>query len=231
MVWGDLDCYKHFLPRIFELTLTEGEWPDTPSPEMVFGVLRYGDWNKWPELEQGAVKRMLEAVWETLRSNPPMGFIDVDRWLCCISQCENDLLPYLDRWESDQRLSACWAVSSLILGSTIAYTDADTIHEPPARVGESSNSAIREWFKRPHRGAFWNGCDAQYRQLQEWVKSPVALEKLRNAATSCGQTELEREFRTAEQCILEGGSTKFEAAYRLRRFQSAFRESPTYRLF
>jgi hypothetical protein len=136
MVWGDADCYKHFLPRIFELVLTAGDWTKkTPSPEMVFHPLRYGRWRTWPEQEQIAIERMLQALWETVLSNPPIqgGYIDVDQWLCCISQCEYDLNPYLYQWMKDERLSASWALSSLILGSEIAYTGTD--HEPPVWEG------------------------------------------------------------------------------------------------
>lgn len=233
MVWGDLGCYKHFVPRIFELVLAAGEWRKSPTPEMVFHILRYGEWRTWPGAEQEAVERMLHAVWETVRSNPPIeaGYIDVDQWLCCISQCEDNLDPYLDHWMKDKRLSAAWALSSLILGTTIAYTNADTNHNWPVWEGEESRARIEEWSKLPHRGPFWNRCDAQYAQLQRWVKSPAALEKLRRAETSCGHLEMEREFRTAQQCILEAESTKFEVVYRDRRFQTAYWESPTYRLY
>jgi hypothetical protein len=232
MVWGDLDCYKHFLPRVFELVLIAGEWPKSPTPESVFGILRYGQWRTWPREEQEAVERMLHAVWETVRSNPPIegGYIDVDQWLCCISQCEDDLAPYLDQWMKDERLSSSWALSSLILGSTIAYTDADTNHDPPVWEGEESRAKFEEWSRLPHREAFWKNCDIQYTQLQKWVQSPAALEKLRRAETTCEHSEMEREFRAAQQCILEARSTKFEVVYRERRFQTAYWESPTFRL-
>lgn len=233
MVWGDLDCYRHFLPRIFELALTAGEWPKTPSPESIFHVLRCGEWRTWPKQEQDAIERMLQAVWGIVRSNPPIegGYIDVDQWLCCISQCEDDLVPYLDQWMEDERLSASWALSGLILGSTIAYTDANTNHNPPVWEGEESRAIIQEWFKQPHRGAFWKYCAVQYAQLQQWVMSPAALEKLHRAEASCERTEMKRELRTAQQCILEARSTKFEAVYRNRRFQTAYWESPTNRLY
>ena len=234
MVWGDLDCYKHFLPRIFELVLTAGEWPKTPSPESVFHILRYGEWRSWPHKEQEAIERTPQAVWETVRSNPPIegGYINVDQWLCCISQCDQRLAPYLDQWTDDQRLSAAWALSSLILGSTIAYTDEETNHEPPVWEGEESRAKIEEWSKQqPHRGAFWRNCDAQYGQLQRWVRSAVAGEKLRRAEAECGNAEMEREFRTAQQCLLEARSTKFEVVYRERRFRTAYWKSPVYRLY
>jgi len=232
MVWGDLECYKHFLPRIFELVLTAGEWPETPTPEMVFGILRYAQWRTWPSQEQEAVERMLQAIWETVRSTRPIegGYIDVDQWLCCISQCEDDLCPFLDQWLEDNSLSAAWALSSLILSSTIAYTDENTNHDPPVWEGEESRAKIEKWYKLPHRGAFWKHCDHQYNQLQQWVKSRAALEKLHMAEEGCEQEEIVHELRTAQQCIREAQSTPFEVVYRARRFQTVYWESPTYRL-
>jgi len=235
-VWGDLDCFKHFLPRVFELVLTASDWnKQTPSPELIFKRFHYGAWRNWPNQEQRAVERMLQAVWETVRSNPPIegGYIDVDQWLCCISQCEDDLRHYLDEWLKDDRLSACWVLSSLILGSTIAYTGTD--HTKP--VWDNSEdpdvmlARVRSWFNLPQRGAFWEGCDVQYSQLQNWVRSAAALEKLRRAETSCANTAMEVEFAAAQRCIREAGSTKWEPVYRDRTFQTAYWKSPTYRLY
>ena len=119
----------------------------------------------------------------------------------------------------------------MILGSTIAYTDANTNHEPPVWEGEESRTKIEAWFKKqPHRGAFWKHCDKQYSQLQQWVKSPAALAKLRVGETTCGRAEMEREFRIAQECLLQASPTNFEVVYRQRRFQTAYWESPTYRL-
>jgi len=232
-VWGGLEDFKHFLPRIFDLLLNASDWRQhTPSPESVFRKFRYSEWRSWPQEEQAAVERMLQAVWETVRSNPAIegGYIDVDLWLCSICQCEDDLGPYLDQWMEDERLSASWALSSLILGSTIAYTGTD--HSMPVwENDEAKDAKIQEWFKLPHSGAWWKHCDKQYAQLQDWVRSPAALEKLRRAEVSCGNSEMEREFATAQRCIREARSTKFEAVYRDRPFQTAYWGSPTYRLY
>ena len=233
LVWGDLNCFKHFLPRIFDLLLNAGEWPNSPGPERVFKGFRYGDWRTWPQEEQEAVENMLRAIWETVRSNPPIegGYIDVDLWLCSISQCEDDLSPCLDQWMDDERLSASWALASLILGSTIAYTGTD--HTMPVSDDDPDRTAkIRQWLNQlPHRGAFWKFCNTQYTQLQVWVRSPAALEKLHGAEISCGNSDMEREFATAQRCIREAKSTKWEAVYRNRVFQTAYWDSPTYRLY
>jgi len=233
-VWGDLDCFKHFLPRICDLLVNDSDWKmHTPSPGCVFKKFRYGKWRTWLPDEQLAVEKFLQAIWETVRSNPPIegGYIDVEQWLCSISLCEGDLSSYLDQWMDDERLSSAWALSSLILGSTIAYSGAD--HSVPVWEDTPERAAkVREWFMNvPHRSPYWKGCDAQYTQLQDWVRTTAAHEKLRRAEISCGSDDMKREFAAAQRCIREARSVKWEPVYRDRPFQTAYWDSPTYRLY
>jgi len=78
------------------------------QPEVVFKRFHYGAWRTWPHVEQAAVERMLQAVWETVRSNPPIesGYIDVDQWLCWISQCEDTTsgLIWINGWRTNVSL-------------------------------------------------------------------------------------------------------------------------------
>lgn len=61
--WGDVDDYKHFLPRIFELT---GE-VDTPYEVWIaFDKLEYANWDSWDEAEKNAVHEYMISLWENL---------------------------------------------------------------------------------------------------------------------------------------------------------------------
>jgi len=209
LTWGDLDDFKHLLPRIFDLVLNASEWSKTPSPESVFAKLRYGEWWTWPEEEHAAIERMLAAVWQTVLSNPPIvgGFIEVELWLCCIAQCVSDLEPYLNQWMEDDRPSACWALSSLILSSSVAYQG------------------------RNHRDAWWDRCEEHYSCLQKWVRSDAVIEKLRRAETCCASEEMAAELRIAQKCVHEAWSMRFEPVYRQRLYQTAYWDAPCYRLY
>jgi len=159
MVWGGVEEFKHLLPRLFDLVLNAGDWSkNTTNPETVFRHFQRAEWRTWPYDEQRAVEDLLHAVWETVRSNPPIegGYIDVDQWLCCISQCEADLGYYLDHWMKDQRLSASWALSSLVLGSTIAYTGPD--HTKPVwKTIPSTSPKSKNGSSRPIAGHIGSG--------------------------------------------------------------------------
>jgi len=133
----------------------------------------------------------------------------------------------------DERLSATWALSSLILGSTIAYTGTDRsmpVYEDDDDT-DSRDAKIKEWFSLPQRNAFWDECNTQYAALQEWARSPAAIEKLHRAEISCGSSEMAREFALAQRCIREAQLTKWEPVYRDRLFQTAYWISSTNRLF
>jgi len=58
--WGDVEDFKHYLPRIFELLSTTYFVVDT---FVVLGKLNYGNWTSWPADEQAAIKEFLLSWW------------------------------------------------------------------------------------------------------------------------------------------------------------------------
>jgi len=172
MVWGDSDCYKHFLPRIFELIVTNGERYKSPDREFVLSILHYGEWRTWPEAEQRAIEAFLRAVWETVLRDPQREerCRDIESWICAISQPEDDLRPYLRQWENDESHPACFALSGFLLNSAITRS------------------------KKQGRNEFWADRDTQYVQLQNWVKSDAVREKLTRASVRWPEVD---EFKAA----------------------------------
>lgn len=57
---GDVEDFKHYLPRIFELLSTTDFVVDT---FVVLGKLNYGNWTCWPVDEQNAIKVFLLSWW------------------------------------------------------------------------------------------------------------------------------------------------------------------------
>ncbi len=59
--WGDLSDYKHYLPRIFELTAKRKLFVDT---FVTLGKLEYGIWTQWDKREQESIFDFLSAWWK-----------------------------------------------------------------------------------------------------------------------------------------------------------------------
>ena len=58
--WGDVEDFKHFLPRLLELSATTGL---AYGHEVVLGKLEYAKWNDWEETEKDAIRAFLLAWW------------------------------------------------------------------------------------------------------------------------------------------------------------------------
>ncbi len=61
--WGSAKDYKHFLPRILELTAALN------SPlgiDNVLGKLEMTDWNNWPPHERSLIHEYMVALWENI---------------------------------------------------------------------------------------------------------------------------------------------------------------------
>jgi len=59
--WGDANDYKHYLPRIFELTAHRKLIVDT---FVTFQKLEDGNWKEWEESEQQVIVEFLKAWWK-----------------------------------------------------------------------------------------------------------------------------------------------------------------------
>ena len=181
LVWGGVTDFKYFLPRMYELYLTVPD-PETPMgpPETMLNKFRYAQWRTWPAKEQSAVEIFLHALWAQVLTDPPRpgwGTDCVENWLCAIAQAEDDLTPYLSQWIDDERPSASFALSSMLLSSAVVR---------PGTRG---------------RNGFWDGRDEQYAQVQCWIKTPAVLQKLQRARETSIGSPAESEFEAAVQIL------------------------------
>ncbi len=93
--WGDENDFRHFLPRLFELQLSDN--PVLIDNEILFGKLRYGVWRTWPQVEQDAVERFLKAWGRILLDSYPCS-TDITEYLCVLALVTEDVRPFLNQW-------------------------------------------------------------------------------------------------------------------------------------
>jgi hypothetical protein len=90
---GEVDDFKHFLPRLFELTAQNVA--GFVTAEIVIGKLAKADWQTWPDLERAAVGDFLWAWWRLALELDENGREDCFAGLCCTG---DDPSPYLRMW-------------------------------------------------------------------------------------------------------------------------------------
>jgi hypothetical protein len=69
--WGDSVDYRHFLPRIVELSLTADEAVHGFTPWVIGSKLAYADWIEWPAQETASLVQFMESAWRSVISYPP----------------------------------------------------------------------------------------------------------------------------------------------------------------
>jgi hypothetical protein len=81
--WGDVNHFKHFLPRVFELV-----WELGVDLSTIFGKLEYASWRTWPVAEQAAVRQFLRAFWIDFQSQtePTENVADATRAIECTGE-------------------------------------------------------------------------------------------------------------------------------------------------
>lgn len=126
--WGSLEDFKHFLPRMLEIVALPHRDHAVLEIEawVVFGKLRYGQWQRWKPSERAAIDGYLQALWLAVLSRP-MDAPDTPwcarthfDWLIAFADALDDLSPLLQRWESDacdpdHGLLAAWQLARAIV--------------------------------------------------------------------------------------------------------------------
>jgi hypothetical protein len=101
--WGDADAYRHFLPRILELT----DCGRSGLPGMSFSVIRdkleRARWSDWPQPAHDAIERFLDA---SFRQNLAADALDRSLVVTLeeLSELKRDIAPWLDEWGGDTSL-------------------------------------------------------------------------------------------------------------------------------
>ncbi|MCI0332711.1 MAG: hypothetical protein L0228_05770 [Planctomycetes bacterium] len=180
--WGDVDHFKHFLPRLFELVLTD-DLHSFLSVEVMFGKLHHGQWTDWPPDERQAVMSYLLAFWcaQLQRDVHEINDDTIDTALCAVGNACNDLRDFLAIWMQQREAPAIRQLAQFIL------INADTILKKRCLWNAY-------WETRPsvHQVLGWIASDEVSRQLRDCSDSlsehltyaPFQLEAIKSAIAS-----------------------------------------------
>jgi hypothetical protein len=91
--WGEVDDFKHFLPRFFELMATN---ESSLEVFILFDKLEYGNWSTWGLSEREAIKSFLVACWV---DSTISDFHFLGNELLYFGKALGSFQPLLDNWK------------------------------------------------------------------------------------------------------------------------------------
>lgn len=154
--WGDSADYRHFLPRIVELSLTEGRHPGL-EPWHIGSKLAYANWSQWPGRERDCLIRFMRSAWHAVIAFPPDSPSSLStgpvQWsvveaLSLQANAQGDIGPLLEIWRSSTDIAAQLHLS------TLARDSADHLAKErdfPFAQFESpaAREQLRNWMMEP----------------------------------------------------------------------------------
>lgn len=110
---GTLDDYRHFLPRILELAVSNPSWPGA-EPAVIAGKLKAGGWESWPADQREAISATFEAAFHATIAAEAEEWPEASDWLCGLARLAMPLEPFLSRWEQCSSPAAARQLASFI---------------------------------------------------------------------------------------------------------------------
>lgn len=113
---GDVDDYKHFLPRILHLACMPGHSQPGLDPEIIACKLDYGDWRGRPAEEKAAVTQFYDRAWALARLLHP-DKKEAEGWLCGNAMIGNPLENGLRVWITEPTTDSMVQLAYFLMGA------------------------------------------------------------------------------------------------------------------
>ena len=147
---GDEEDFKHFFPRLFELTAADAVILDITF-ELVGSQLTRARWQQWPDRQRTPVRIALEELWKTLGVKEYAASA-IDSIVCGVALARMDMLTLLTAW---QKASAPISRANL------------------ERFMEHNRDSLKR--KRRLANAFWDNSPAQEVIVADWLRSAMSV--------------------------------------------------------
>ena len=108
--------YRHFLPRILELSVRDPQWPGA-EPEVTAAKLNLAGWRTWPSDQQEAVRRFLNAAFLSAIDRHPEQSGCAESWFCALATVREPIADAIDRWGSMGTLNSALQIAALIIAN------------------------------------------------------------------------------------------------------------------
>ena len=185
--WGDTPDFKHFLPRILELTIFRERF--SLEFGMVSKKLELTEWSGWPAQEREAVLHFYLGLWKDLLQNQDAEF-NQDRFIEYLSGIASvcpDFTEMLMIWEQEKGAVATRYLAGLVYYEFSAVFDKGMLrgyykHEAivPALIQWLCTDAV---IKRLTDAFFTNQPDDTYAEILSFAVRVLEYEKSKRATS------------------------------------------------
>jgi hypothetical protein len=111
---GDERDYRHFLPRIFEISVSDPAWLGVVPPVMA-SRLNMGSWREWPAEQRAAALKFFRAAFAAVIERHPHSAHAADEWFCALVTLGESPSLNFERWRSSKSPHAALQLASFVI--------------------------------------------------------------------------------------------------------------------
>lgn len=145
--WGNVRHFKHFLPRLLELTIDHRD--EFLDLAVVFGKLETAKFVSWPERERAAVDRFFDEYWTHQLAEPIVGVFEdsIDTVLCAIACALPSVVRFLDAWTSTFIDEARRHLAAFILANDASLLKRGRLSNPFWDTNGVGHGEVIDWLQ------------------------------------------------------------------------------------
>jgi hypothetical protein len=174
--WGTVADFKHFLPRLLELVVTDPAFNEA----ILASKLQRGQWHQWPHHEREAIGVYLMALWRYVLVCDDLRCLgrSTDDWLTFIGGIVDELSPFLMLWQDSAVIAARRHLASFVC--------------------DNGDMLLR---KNKLDSVWWKERPEQMRQATQWLADPQTQDILEQAFFDHAAQPYAEEFAQAADVL------------------------------
>lgn len=170
--------YRHFLPRILELAITDPVWLGAEPPIMASKLISAG-WKGWLREQHEAVLQFFHAAFEAVIEMHPEEALSADVWLCGLVHLGEPPAPLMERWCSSVSPNAALQMADFIKSEAKDLVRHGAVGGPFwEEADEKAKMEIGQWLKSERVARFLNSAAGQVSEEDRFFYIDAALSEL-----------------------------------------------------
>ncbi len=176
--WGTANDYKHFLPRIFELT---AELKTPYEIWIVFDKLTLAKWNEWTEKEQTVIQEFMIALWESiLNDNSEKAEWEFKDYFSAIAHFYPNFIELLNIWSESKSKAGIKHLAEFIVSEKTTLFDRKKIsgfHDQKENAQEFINWILSDKMLNKIQQKYFEYEKESFAEKISWAEQIITAER------------------------------------------------------
>jgi hypothetical protein len=176
--WGDTNDYKHFLPRIFELT---AELKTPYEIWIAFDRLSLAEWQNWDEQEQNVIKEYMIALWENiLNDNSEKAELEFQDYFSAIAHFYSNFTVILEIWSTSESKAGIKHLANLVVNEKTSIFERKKItgfYDKTENVDELINWILSDKIYDKIQRKFFEFETENFAEKISWAEQIITIER------------------------------------------------------